>query len=100
MDLDNIVDTINTDPGLSSEQKDELTSKRGKKVLVEVLSGVGGAAIMEAIAKYKKMGGLAQAILATLGFGAGILLYKAYEHNNFADYDEESRSYKIDTKRF
>jgi hypothetical protein len=96
MDLNQAISYIQADHGLSDEQKDELLSEEGKKKLAMLLSGASGAALGFALAKFKKMDRTAQVILSTLGFGAGVLIYKYYTREKYLNYNDKTQTYQID----
>jgi hypothetical protein len=100
MEIDDIISLVQSDPGLSPQQKEEITKDEHKKKLSALLSGASGGTLMLALAKYKKMSRTAQAIMTGLGFGAGLLVYKFYTRNKFATYNDTAKTYEIDTKKF
>jgi uncharacterized membrane protein len=101
MDTNDIISAVQSDYGLTNSQKEELMSDETKRKIQTFLSGAGGAALALAVSKYLKLGKTSKVILSTLGFGAGVLLYKHYTSTNkFATYDEKTKRYQIDTKKF
>ena len=100
MNLEEILALIKADPGLTNEQKNEIIKSENRKKLEALLSGGVGAGLGLALGKYYKMSKTTQVILSALGFGAGWLLYKYMTRERFANYDKESGTYKIDSKRF
>jgi len=100
MDINEIINLVKQDPSLSFENKQELTNEESQKKLKSFLSGVAGASLMLALAKYKKLSKPAKIALALVGFGAGKLVYSYYKRDKFSNYDDKTDTYKIDTNRF
>jgi hypothetical protein len=96
MDINDIINFIHSDKGLSLSQKEEMLSEEGKKKLAVVLGGSAGAALGVALAKYRKMSTTSQVLLSALGFGIGVLLYKYYTRERFANYNSDTKMYEID----
>jgi hypothetical protein len=97
MSISEIISLISSDSGLSNEQKQMLTKDKAR--LEEAVCGASGAALGVALGKYRKMSRTTQAILAALGFGAGTLIFKYLNRPRFANYNAETGSYQIDSKR-
>jgi hypothetical protein len=100
MDIESIINLAHSDTGLGSSQKQELSKEENKRKLEKALSGVGGAALGLAAAKYAKLSKMAQTLLSAAGFGIGVLIYDYINRPRFANYDDKSKSYQIDTNKF
>lgn len=100
MDIDSLIKLVNSDAGLGSAQKMELTKDENKKKLEKILSGASGAALGLAAAKYARLSRLSQALLSAAGFGIGVLVYDYVNRTKFSNYDEKTKSYQIDTNKF
>ena len=100
MDLDTLLRIAKEDPGLTQAQKDELINDSDRDRLDKLLSGVAGGILTLAVTRYLKMSKLAQTLLSLSGFGAGMLIYNYFTERKFANYDDKSKTFKIDTKRY
>jgi|GEM_PF-6941144 F0F1-type ATP synthase assembly protein I len=100
MNLEEVLSAIQSDASLTSDQKNEITKAENRKKLESLFSGVAGAGLGLALAKYYKMSKTAQVMLAALGFGAGTLLYKYMTRERFATYDASIGTNRIDSRRF
>lgn len=95
MNIEHALQFIRADQGLTENQKEELLGEEGRSKLAKLISGAGGASLGIALAKYKNMGKIAQTVLGTLGFGAGVLIYKYYTRERFTEYNDKSKMYEI-----
>ena len=95
MDLHDAIKFIHSDKGLDEAQKQELTNEENKKKLAALLAAGTGAGLGLALAKYKKMAAPAQVVLSALGFGAGMVIYKYWNRERFANYNEKTKMYEV-----
>ena len=102
VDFDKLLACAVADPGLNEAEKAYLQSQEVKKDLLKFLSGATGASIAVALAKYAKLGKIAQTILGLAGFGAGKLLYNwavanlgKQEDRQFSTYNVKLKTYEI-----
>jgi Na+-transporting NADH:ubiquinone oxidoreductase subunit NqrC len=75
MDIDTIMNLVNNDNNLSSEQKQELNQAENKQKLEKLLSSVAGSAIGLVVAKFNDLSKTTQVLLTLLGFGLGSVIY-------------------------
>jgi hypothetical protein len=100
MNIDNIIELAMKDPGLTQAQKQELSAEHNRNIFKKLLSGSAGATLVVALSKYKGLGTTAKTLLGSLGFGAGVLIYNYYNRTRFANYNNETGAYDIDTNRY
>jgi Na+-transporting NADH:ubiquinone oxidoreductase subunit NqrC len=52
------------------------------------------------VAKFNDLSKTTQVLLTLLGFGLGSVIYDYYHRSKFANYDDKTRTYKIDTDKY
>ena len=101
MNLSDLTTLAQTDPGLTEQQKNQLSDSKVQKDIAELLASGTGATLAVIVAKYLKLSKPVQIILGVLGFGAGKLVYDTYtKHKSNTNYDDKTKAYKIDTDRY
>jgi fructose-1-phosphate kinase PfkB-like protein len=94
---------VTKDPGLAPQERSQVLEWLKKPEVVKQLSGVAGAAIGVAVAKYMKLGRTSQFLLGIAGYGAGRLIYNylkhKQEHRQFVTYDHQAGVYRMDPQR-